>query len=370
MGGQLATRTMFLVIGLAAGAWAPLVPFAKQRMALGDGALGLTLLCLGLGSIIAMPIAGALAARVGCRRVLIVAAIVVCLVFPLLATVSSVPLFAAALFAFGVGVGSLDCVINIQAIAVERESGRAMMSGFHALYSLGGFAGAGAASAGIALNATLPALALGAAALMALATAISAPGLLARKAEDHAAPFVAPHGVVLLIGAFCFVVFLAEGSALDWSAVFLRAVRHVAPAAAGLGYAAFAVAMTGGRLVGDRLVTRLGLRRAVIIGAWLAAAGLVVATSAPGWISSVVGYALLGAGCSNIVPALFTSIGRQTVMPETQAVAAVSVLGYAGILAGPAAIGLVASATSLSAALLAVAAMLASVALGALRLRV
>jgi len=70
---------------------------------------------------------------------------------------------------------------------------------------------------------------------------------------------------VLLIGAFCFVVFLAEGSALDWSAVFLRTVRHVAPAGAGLGYAAFAVAMTSGRLIGDRLVMHLGLRRTVII---------------------------------------------------------------------------------------------------------
>jgi fucose permease len=302
--------------------------------------------------------------------VLVAAAAVACLAFPLLATVSSPPLFAAALFAFGVGIGSLDCVINIQAIVVERDSGRPMMSGFHALYSLGGFAGAGVASALLAVNLGSLGVGVATAAVMALASAASTPGLLARKADDHAAPFAAPRGVVLVIGAFCFVVFLAEGSALDWSAVFLRTQRHVAPAAAGLGYAAFAVAMTGGRLLGDRLVARLGLRRAVILGAWLAAAGLVVATLAPGWISTVAGYALVGAGCSNIVPALFTAIGRQSAMPETQAVAAVSVLGYAGVLAGPAAIGLVANATSLGAALLVVAAMLASVAIAATRLRV
>ena len=367
---QLATRIMFFVIGLAAGVWAPLVPFAKQRLGLDDGALGLTLLSLGVGSIVAMPLAGALAARLGCRRVVIAAAAVVCLSLPLLAVASSVPLFAAALFAFGVGIGSLDCVINIQAIVVERDSGRAMMSGIHALYSLGGFAGAAAVSGLLALDVAAPGVVVAAAALMALATAASAPGLLSRKAEEHAAPFAAPRGVVLLIGAFCFVVFLAEGSALDWSAVFLRTARHVASAAAGLGYAAFAVAMTCGRLVGDRLVARLGLRRTVIAGAALAAAGLVVATVTPGWISTVIGYVLVGAGCSNIVPALFTAIGRQSAMPETQAVAAVSVLGYAGILAGPAAIGLVARATSLGAALLVVAAMLASVAVGATRLRV
>jgi len=360
---------MFFVIGFAAGAWAPLVPFAKQRLALDDGGLGLLLVCLGAGSIVAMPAAGALAARVGCRRVLVAAAALACLVFPLLATTSSVPLFAAALLLFGVGIGSLDCVINVQAIIVERGSGRAMMSGFHALYSLGGFAGAGAVSALIGLNVTLLGAALAVATVMALATVVSTPGLLSRKAEDHAAPFAAPRGVVLLIGAFCFVVFLAEGSALDWSAVFLRAVRHVAPAAAGLGYAAFAVTMTGGRLVGDRLVAVLGLRRTVIIGAGVAAAGLTLATLAPGRLSTVIGYALVGAGCANIVPVLFTAIGRQTAMPESQAVPAVSVLGYAGILAGPAAIGLVASATSLTVALLVVAAMLAAVAAIATRLR-
>ncbi len=361
---------MFFVIGFAAGAWAPLVPFAKQRLGLDDGGLGLLLLCLGLGSIVAMPLAGAAAARIGARPVLLVASAVACLVFPSLATVDSRLVLGAALFLFGVGIGSLDCVINVQAIAVERDSGRAMMSGFHALYSLGGFAGAGAVSVLVGLSANLLGIALTVATVMAAATAISSPGLLSVKTNDHAAAFAAPRGVVLLIGAFCFVVFLAEGSALDWSAVLLRIGRHATPAQAGLGYVAFAVAMTAGRLVGDRVVTRLGLRRAVIIGALVACAGLTFAAVAPGWHWSVVGYGLVGAGCSNIVPALFTAIGRQTEMPESQAVPAVSVLGYAGILAGPAGIGLVANVTSLPIALLAVAVMLAAVAAGATRLRV
>jgi predicted MFS family arabinose efflux permease len=361
---------MFFVIGFAAGAWAPLVPFAKQRLALGDGALGLLLVSLGVGSIVAMPLAGALAARVGCRRVLVIAAMAACLALPVLATSSSVALIAAALFLFGVGIGSLDCVINVQAIAVERDAGRAMMSGFHALYSLGGFAGAGAVSALVGLSAPLLVVSLTVSILMALATAASAPGLMSRRADEHHAPYVVPRGAVLVIGVFCFVIFLAEGSALDWSAVFLRSERHVAPAGAGLGYVAFAIAMTSGRLVGDRVVTRLGLRPVVVSGALVAAVGLAIATLSPGAVAPVIGYALLGAGCSNIVPALFTAIGRQSDMSEAQAVPAVSVLGYAGILAGPAGIGLVAGATSLTAALLAVAGMLAAVAAGATRLRV
>jgi fucose permease len=360
---------VFFVIGFAAGAWAPLVPFAKERLALPDGELGLLLLCLGAGSILAMPTAGALAARVGCRRVLVSASLVTCLMFPLLAANLGVPVLAVALFLFGAGVGSVDCVINMQAIVVERDAGRPMMSGFHALYSLGGFAGAGAVSGLLAVGVTPLVSTLLVAAAMLGATAAAWPGLLSDKTEEPGPAFALPHGVVVLIGAFCFVIFLTEGSALDWSAVFLRTIRHASPAEAGLGYAAFATTMTAGRLLGDRLVARLGPERTVVLGALTAAAGLALATLAPGWMAAIAGYGLVGAGCANIVPVLFTATGRQTVMPQSRAVPAVSVLGYAGILAGPAGIGLLANFAGLPAALLAVAGLLLVVAVGARALR-
>lgn len=357
------------MIGLAAGAWAPLAPFAKERLALSDGAFGLALLCLGAGSILAMPIAGALAARLGCRAVLVVAGIAIGLGFPLLALASTGPALAAALFLLGASLGSVDCVINIQAIAVERQSGRPLMSGFHALYSLGGAAGAGAVSGLVGAGASALAVTLAVGAVMIAAMIGARGGLLAGRADAPGPAFALPHGSVLLIGALCFVVFLVEGSALDWSAVLLRDVRQAAPAQAGLAYAAFAATMTAGRLVGDRVVARLGLVRTVTLGALTAAAGLATAALAPSWIAAAGGYALVGAGCANIVPALFTLTGRQRAMPEASAVAAVSVLGYAGILAGPAGIGLVANLAGLPAALTGVAALLLAVAAGATRLR-
>ncbi|MBV9637245.1 MAG: MFS transporter, partial [Methylobacteriaceae bacterium] len=135
------------MLGFATVTWAPLVPFAKARAGLDEGALGLLLFCVGGGAILAMPPAGALAARFGCRRVLIASAALVCATLPVLATASSVPLLAAALVAFGAGAGGFDCVVNVQAIIVERASGRALMSGFHGLYSFGGMVGAAAVSA-------------------------------------------------------------------------------------------------------------------------------------------------------------------------------------------------------------------------------
>ncbi|HEY1426034.1 MAG TPA: MFS transporter [Caulobacteraceae bacterium] len=360
---------MFFVIGLAAGAWAPLVPFAKERLSLSPGALGLILLSAGAGSVVAMPAAGALAARFGCRIVVVIAGIAIGLVFPLLVLAPSAPALAVALLLFGAALGSIDCVINIQAIAVERRAARPLMSGFHALYSLAGIVGAALVSGMIGASATPLAAALVVAAAMLLATLVARPGLLAERAAEPGPTFALPHESVVLIGAFCFVVFLAEGSALDWSAVLLRTAHGAGAAQAGLAYAAFSATMTGGRLAGDRLVGRLGPVRTVGFGALLAAAGLAAAALAPSWVLAAAGYALVGAGCANIVPALFTLTGRQSAMPEASAVAAVSVLGYAGVLAGPAGIGLVANLTSLPAALLVVAGLLIAVAIGAVRLR-
>src|SRR3984885_1219342 len=120
---QGATRIVFFIAGLSVAAWAPLVPFAKTRTGVGDGALGLLLLCLGAGSIVSMPLAGTLAARFGCRHVLILSTGMICMCLPLLATASGKPLLMAALFIFGAGVGSLDCVVNIEEAISDGRSG-------------------------------------------------------------------------------------------------------------------------------------------------------------------------------------------------------------------------------------------------------
>jgi predicted MFS family arabinose efflux permease len=359
---QFSTRIAFLCAGFGMAAWAPLVPFAKARAGLDDGMLGLLLLCLGAGSILAMPLSGALASRLGCRLVLVVSFIVVLLTLPVLATASGVLVLALALFLFGAGIGSADCVMNIQAVIVERDSGRPMMSGFHGLYSLGGIIGAGGVSLLLGLGATplLAVLGIGAAILAALAYA--ARHFLPYGSGGEGPPFAVPHGIVLFIGLLCFILFLTEGSVLDWSAVFLTNERGMDPAYGGMGYAAFSVTMTMGRLAGDAIVKRLGGVRVIIGGGLCAAAGLALATLVPSWPVALVGYALVGAGCSNIVPVLFTATGRQTAMPEHVAIPAVTTLGYAGILAGPAAIGLIAHVTSLPLAFLVVVALLLGVA--------
>ncbi len=363
------TRWAFFIAGFAMAAWAPLVPFAKARAGLSEGSLGLLLLCLGAGSLITMPLAGALAARIGCRRVIVGAAALVCLMLPLLTVFSSWPLLAVSLALFGAGLGCMDCTINLQAVLVEKNSETPLMSGFHGLFSVGCIVGAAGVSLLLALNLSplLAALAVVAAVIAVLLHA--ARDLLPFGSTSNGPAFAIPHGVVLLIGAVCFILFLAEGAMLDWSAVFLTESKHLASAHSGIGYVAFACAMTVGRLTGDKVVHRVGRQRVVLLGSLMAAAGLVVATLSPSWPLSLVGFLLVGAGCSNVVPVMFSLIGKQKVMAENVAIPAVSTLGYGGILLGPAFIGFIAHGSSLTTALLVLAGLLVGAAALSLTLK-
>jgi predicted MFS family arabinose efflux permease len=366
---QRSTRLLFLIAGFAAAAWASLVPFAKARTGLDEAALGLALLCLGAGSILGMPIAGALSTRYGCRIVLAVSSALLCATLPLLATLSSVPLLVTTLFVFGVALGSTDCVMNVQAVIVERASGKPMMSGFHGFYSLGGIVGAAGTSALLTLNMSALASTLVVVVTIVAALLMAYPALLSYGNPAEGPPFAIPHGIVLFLGVLCFIVFLVEGSMLDWSAVFLTEQRGMSSAQAGFGFASFSLAMTLGRLTGDSIVATIGRRAVLAAGGLLSAGGIALAVTAPWWQVALVGYALVGLGCSNIVPVLYTAVGRQTTMPQAVAIPAITTLGYAGILAGPAGIGFIAHQSSLSAAFFLVAALMVAVAASSSLLR-
>jgi predicted MFS family arabinose efflux permease len=359
---RIATRIAFFLPGMAMAVWAPLVPFAQARLGIDDASLGLVLLCLGAGSIATMPFAAALAARFGCRAAIAVATLVVCAVLPVLAGASHIAVLGSAVFVFGAAIGTIDVTVNIQAVIVERAAGRALMSGFHGLFSVGGIAGAAGTSALLLLGVSPLGATLAMSAILLALLAVAQSDLLRYGGEPGAPPFAVPRGLVLVVGALCFICFLAEGAMLDWSAVFLATQRAWPPGDAGFGYAVFAGGMTLGRLTGDRVVRAVGPRVILTGGAMLAAGALAAAILVPGRGLALAGFGFLGLGASNIVPVLYSALGRQTKIPLGVAVAATTMLGYLGILCGPALIGLAAQATSLPTALLGVAALLTVIA--------
>ena len=165
--------------------------------------------------------------------------------------------------------------------------------------------------------------------------------------EGETPLFVVPRGIVLLIGVLCFIMYLSEGTILDWGALFMTAERGTEASRAGLAFACFSVAMTIGRLFGDRIVQALGDARVLLYGSLCAAAGFGLVVAAPWAWASLAGFTVVGLGVSNIVPVLFSATARQKFMPLSLAVSAVTTIGYLGVLAGPALMGFVAHATSL-----------------------
>ncbi|WP_392989602.1 MFS transporter [Serratia ureilytica] len=349
---QIATRAIFFLAGLGMAAWAPLIPFVKARLGIDDGALGLLLFCLAAGSMAIMPFAGYLIAKLGCRAVLLGAGALLCIDLPLLALLDAPLLMGAALGVFGAVNGIMDVAMNSQAIIVERESGQAKMSGFHGFYSLGGIAGAGGVSL-LLLAGLAPVQAIGLIALLiAILLLIVAGDLLAHggigERRRGGARWALAHGKILFIALLCFFVFLTEGAMLDWSALFLHAERGVAKSQAGIGFTLYAVAVACGRLYGDRLIGAVGRFRTLLFGSLCAAAGVLLTVTVPLASAAFGGLMLAGLGIANIVPILFNAVGNQKQVPPGQAFPAVTLVGYLGLLTGPALIGFIANYTSLA----------------------
>ncbi|QFH68627.1 MFS transporter [Enterobacter sp. E76] len=343
-----ATRLVFFIAGFVTAAWAVIVPFARSNTGVNEATLGTLLLCLGVGALIAMPVTGLLTSKFGCRRVILSAVGFIVLTTPLLSVINDPLLLAGVLLLFGVGVGVTDCAMNIQAILVEKASPVPVMSGFHGMYSVGGIVGAGFLTLLLTLGMTIFTGTLLVTLAVIVMTFISRSGLLDYANPTEGPAFAVPRGAVLLLGIVCFAVFLTEGTVLDWSAVYLTDVRNIPETLGGLGYTCFAIAMTLFRLTGDRIIARLGRLPVVLGGSIVAAVGLALVTYIPSWELSLIGYVLVGAGCANIVPVMFSAVGRQTVMPQAAAVPAITTLGYLGVLSGPAFIGYVAHFSSLS----------------------
>jgi hypothetical protein len=344
---RLATRLAFLVAGFGVACWAPLVPFAKQRLGVDDGVLGMLLLCIGLGSVAAMVITGALSARYGSKPIIVAGGCGLAVILPLLTVVGTPLTLGAALLAFGASLGSLDVAMNIHAVEVERAAGKPLMSGFHALFSVGGFAGSTLMTFLLSMHVgTLESTLLCAAPM--LAAVVIARTRLIETAEANDGPlFVAPHGIVLLLACLTAITFLVEGALLDWSALLITGAGLVAATQGGVGYMLFSIAMTAGRLGGDAVTARVGDRAMVFWGGVVATAGFVVLLTAPLAAIAMAGFLLIGLGASNVVPVLFRQAGSQRAMPSALAVVAITTTGYAGNLVGPAGLGFVAKGVGL-----------------------
>ena len=347
---RLSTRFSFFGLGFATAAWAPLIPFAQQRLHFNHADFGLLLLCGGLGAMLAMPATGKIVQRIGCRVPIGFALLLLAVLLPSLSLLNTPLMMAITLFLFGTAAGSLGVALNIQAVVVEKNSLKSLMSGFHGMASLGGLAGVLTITALLALSISAVMSAFAVSLLLVIIVFLSVPysikaventSLEASSKVKKSIRQRLPQPLIILIGIACFIIFMMEGAAMDWSGIYLTQQYGVNTAFAGLAYTFFAIAMTTGRFTGHYLIRYFGEKKLLTYSAICATLGLALVSIAPHWWLVLVGYTLVGTGCSNIVPIMFSRAGRQTVMPSAVALSCVSTLAYTGILVGPAFIGMI-----------------------------
>lgn len=344
-----ATIAVFALNGGLFGVWASRIPAFVAEFALTPDRLGLLLLCIAGGAIVAFPLAGRLTDRIGAAALTRALVPVYAAALVLVALAPDPLTLAAALALFGAAYGALDVAMNTWGAEVEQARGRPLMSSLHAMYSLGAGLGAatGAGAAALALPplwhfATL-ALICGAVAWQLARTPWTS------RQSDGSPVFALPRGSLVLIGLVAFASAVGEGAMADWSAVFLVTVARTTEAEAALGYATFSAAMVAMRLAGDGIIARAGPAAAARASGLAAAAGAAVLVAAPGLWAALPGFALMGAGYAMVFPLAFSRAARDHRVPPGQAIAAVATLGYGGMLLGPPLIGWVATTLSLSA---------------------
>jgi Na+/melibiose symporter-like transporter len=350
---RIAISLFFFADGLLLGSWASRIPAVQTQAGLSNTRLGLALFAASLGALVAMPFAGRLCERVGSRRVTVAGLVVMCASLFAAATAGGIVGLSLALLGFGAGFGSVNVAVNAQGIALERAYGRTIFSSFHAAFSVGGMVGAGSGALAVGIG-LAPRVHLGALALVLTVAALALGRNLLPPIAGETAParrWVRPPRALLLLGAAAFCTLLAEGSAADWSATYLTQSIAQGAAVAGLGYAAFSLAMATSRTLGDRLARRWGAVMLARSGGVIAAAGLgaaLITGSAP---VALAGFAGMGAGLGVVVPLLFRAAGSTPGISTSVGVASVSTIGWLGFLAGPPAIGFAAGAVGLRAAL-------------------
>ncbi len=352
---KFATRITFLVCGFSLSAWAPMVPIVRDRLGLGEADLGILLLFLGAGALLMMPVSGFLISAKGSKLVILLASLFISVSLPLLLLMPDFITTALVLFVFGASIGAIDVAMNSAAARIQNISAKPIMSSLHGLFSVGGLFGplviALLLKSGI--EASLSAALVSVTLLALIFWQYSS--LLSFKAEKETqSEFIATaketsgkgwfNGTVLFLGAMCFIVFLSEGAMLDWGAIFLRDDKGIEESYSGLGYAVFSISMATMRLLGDRIVTKLGDQMIVIGGSLLSFIGVLIIVFGSTPLVSLIGFSLLGLGAANIVPVFFSEGGR---LKNAVAIPAITTMGYAGQLAGPALLGFIAQATSL-----------------------
>ena len=350
----LAVGLVFASDSLLFGSWVAHIPHIKERLHLSDADLGMTLFAMPIGLLIMNPLTGWIIAKLGETRACFWSAIALTLAISIPINAPNTIVMAFGLFLVGLSSALINVAMNTAATNVERTQGISIMSSCHGMWSLGGLLGSGIAGAVIAFHVSPSAHMAVMAGLVLLVTFLLQPVLSTipsssrtESGEKAGSSFVLPNLDLFLMILIGLAVAMGEGVALDWSAVYLRETLGASSQIAALGFGAFSLTMTSLRFVGDAILPKIGAKRWLQFGGLVGAVGLLIAIFLPYPPTALVGFALLGAGCSLGAPILYSASMRVPGIPPAAGLATFATFSFIGFLAGPPIIGFVAESFGL-----------------------
>lgn len=355
----IATAVVFAMSGGISATWISRIPQIRAKLGADPGQLGLALLAIGVGSVLAMPATGRLSARFGSRVVVRFACVLSAVLLVSVSLVPSVTGLGLLLLVYGMGYGTWDVAMNIQGSGVEVAANRIWMPRYHACWSVGGFSFAGlgalAAATGLPIDVHFGAVAV----IAVIVVLVCTTRFLPDREQRAGVPGVARPGTawrqvltwsLVAVGAVTACATLVEGAAGDWLPLYLVSDRSASAGVGAGAYAVFAVAMAVSRALGSVVIARLGRVLALRVSAVVAAAGVTLLLTAPWLPLGYAGAALWGLGTAIAFPATISAAGETPQRPG-DAIALVSTVGYGGFLVGPPLIGLLAQHIGLHSAL-------------------
>lgn len=358
---RIAVKIAFFLNGFMYANWVARLPRIQEIYAADNSTIGLVLLAMSIGAVGAMPFTGWLIIRNGSRKVSLFALFFYCAFVPFIPFMPGTIWLIVLYMGMGVSTGMLDVAMNAQAVMVEREYRKPIMTSFHAFFSIGMALGAGTSALFTSLLVDLP-YHLMCASLVSLSAILWVRHNLVEDKPDIAdrteGPlFRLPTKGLMGVGVIAFCCMLGEGAISDWSANYMENIVRSPETLSPLALSAFATAMTLGRLLGDRGRTLFGDKRLIIYGGLVSTVGLTLTLSIPEPYVSIGGFFLVGLGLSAIVPITYSIAGNTKELSSGVALAMVTTVGYSGFLFGPPVIGFLADLTDLRLALVVVAAL-------------
>lgn len=331
------------------GSWVARIPYIKYSLELNDAQLGLALFALPIGSIVMNPFTGRLIRRLGSARSSMWGGIGFFLSVLLPINASGVLVLTVGLFVMGVFTALLNVSMNTCAANLEKEQGIRIMSTCHGMWSLGGMLGSTFAGLLIWLEVPASVHMLGVALVLVILMLMLQRYLLAIHEEPspHSVSLARPTKALLILIAIGMAVSMGEGLAFDWSAIYLREIAHSTASVSALGFAIFSLAMTAGRFVGDSVIPRYGQKRLLAIGGVLGGLGLLLAILIPEPSVVMIGFLVLGLGCSLGAPMLYSASMQLPGTSPAAGLATFATLSFIGFMAGPPIVGLIAESHGL-----------------------